>query len=304
MAKLQAIKYNLGIELRSRIKTITSKVDHNALAAQGDPHSCITIAVCNKFYGDGLGTYMTKMGLGIMWGPVAAAWEPTTRAGLAAKETVKTMIAAIGNDEATTATGEFSEHLNRRGGNRIDADVSVRWNLIYNASTNKVIVLCFGTVVKNGNERRALVMITATVSKDGVPHRMNLRRLPYSGEDVEYEETEEDDGWCFLSTACIRARGLSDNCYELETLRAFRDGYVAAQPGGSALIAEYYSTAPDLVAALGAQPDAAGIYEGLYRDVVKASVRLIDEGQPEGAMALYRRSFEKLRARFGPDPQP
>ena len=44
---------------------------------------------------------------------------------------------------------------------------------------------------------------------------------------------------CYLTSACVMARGLPDHCEELETLRLFRDEYLAGQPGGRAEIEQY-----------------------------------------------------------------
>ncbi|MBC8035953.1 MAG: hypothetical protein H7X89_01885 [Rhizobiales bacterium] len=49
---------------------------------------------------------------------------------------------------------------------------------------------------------------------------------------------------CFLTTACTQVIGLRDNCFELRTLRRFRDVYLVKQPGGLAEITLYYSLAP------------------------------------------------------------
>ena len=51
---------------------------------------------------------------------------------------------------------------------------------------------------------------------------------------------ENDNGGCYLTTACVAARGLSDTGPELQTLRAFRDGVLAHMPGGQEEIEEYY----------------------------------------------------------------
>lgn len=40
---------------------------------------------------------------------------------------------------------------------------------------------------------------------------------------------------CFLTTATVGTVGLPDDCWELATLRAFRDGWLARHPGGAAL---------------------------------------------------------------------
>ena len=44
---------------------------------------------------------------------------------------------------------------------------------------------------------------------------------------------------CYLTSACVTARGLSDQCEELQALRSFRDGYLSEQPGGPAEIEQY-----------------------------------------------------------------
>lgn len=44
--------------------------------------------------------------------------------------------------------------------------------------------------------------------------------------------------------------GLPDDCHELTALRAFRDGYMSAIPGGADDIKEYYRCAPAIVAAI------------------------------------------------------
>ena len=45
---------------------------------------------------------------------------------------------------------------------------------------------------------------------------------------------------CFLTTACCEVLGLPDDCFELRTLRRYRDETLAAMPGGNAAIAAYY----------------------------------------------------------------
>ena len=49
---------------------------------------------------------------------------------------------------------------------------------------------------------------------------------------------------CFVTTAVCQHRGLADDCYELETLRAFRDHHLLATAHGRDLVDHYYSVAP------------------------------------------------------------
>src|SRR5690606_13403351 len=45
---------------------------------------------------------------------------------------------------------------------------------------------------------------------------------------------------CFLTSACCTVIGLGDRCWELETLRRFRDGWLSSFAAGRGDIARYY----------------------------------------------------------------
>jgi hypothetical protein len=55
---------------------------------------------------------------------------------------------------------------------------------------------------------------------------------------------------CFITTACCEVLGLDDNCFELRTLRRYRDEVLAKQPNGPAMIARYYALAPAVLTRL------------------------------------------------------
>src|SRR3990170_3339642 len=55
---------------------------------------------------------------------------------------------------------------------------------------------------------------------------------------------------CFITTACCKVLGLDDDCFELRTLRRYRDEVLAKRPGGAADIAAYYELAPLILARL------------------------------------------------------
>jgi hypothetical protein len=58
------------------------------------------------------------------------------------------------------------------------------------------------------------------------------------------------EGQCFITTACCDTLGLDDDCFELRTLRRYRDEVLAKQPGGAEAIASYYTLAPQILARL------------------------------------------------------
>ena len=93
---------------------------------------------------------------------------------------------------------------------------------------------------------------------------------------------------CFLTSACVRARGLPDDCWELQALREYRDSYLRNRPGGPEEIEEYYRIAPKIVEAVNARPDAREIWEKVYRQMVFVCVNLIQTGKFEKAHEAYR----------------
>ncbi|WP_146190516.1 CFI-box-CTERM domain-containing protein [Palleronia abyssalis] len=70
-------------------------------------------------------------------------------------------------------------------------------------------------------------------------------------------QCEPQTGGCHLTTVCCGMAGLADDCWELRTLRAFRDGWLVHQEGGRADIARYYQEAPKISRALAGDPRAA-----------------------------------------------
>lgn len=94
---------------------------------------------------------------------------------------------------------------------------------------------------------------------------------------------------CFLTTAACEYKGLPDDCYELQTLRRFRDDYLAATPRGRALIEEYYDVAPAIAHELSGTAALAEVWE-----VVASCVGKIDAGRNEEAKAAYVAMVERL----------
>lgn len=55
---------------------------------------------------------------------------------------------------------------------------------------------------------------------------------------------------CFLTTACCEEIGLKDDCFELTTLRRFRDQYLVHVDGGLDAVRTYYALAPAILRAI------------------------------------------------------
>lgn len=112
--------------------------------------------------------------------------------------------------------------------------------------------------------------------------------LKAAGLDVKAQSTREKSP-CFLTTACVSHMGLPDDAYELETLRAFRDGVLMSSNRGRELVSEYYKIAPEIVQAVREKGSVVAnqVWRSVYRDIRKA-VGLIERGDFDGAAKHYQ----------------
>ena len=103
---------------------------------------------------------------------------------------------------------------------------------------------------------------------------------------------------CFLTTACVEAKHLPDDCVELMTLRDFRDNWLKQQPGGEAEVLEYYQKAPLIVEKINQGEEPVNVWLGLYDDLVLPCVQMIQSGDMEGTHQKYRETMEHLLRKY------
>lgn len=120
----------------------------------------------------------------------------------------------------------------------------------------------------------------------------------YDYEDCPIYKSGNESSGCFLTSACVEARGLADDCEELTILRAFRDGYMRNLPNGQKDICEYYHVAPAIVEKIHALPNAKEIFDGLYNDLVAPCVVLIQNKYNGAAYTLYKSKVQELKLQY------
>jgi hypothetical protein len=184
-------------------------------------------------------------------------------------------------------------------GNRISSiGVSLKW------SANPLPAMKAG--------REAVLLVRA--GRDGDPG-MELVRMPIDldgvtaatrkAEELQREAEEElkarecTDSACYLTTACCEHLGRPDACWELQTLRWYRDRILAMQADGTEALATYYRVAPAILAAL----PACGIRRTwalarIYWGTVIPCALLVRLGAYRLARRRYERTFHRLRSRW------
>ena len=111
-------------------------------------------------------------------------------------------------------------------------------------------------------------------------------------------DKDDNDGGCFLTTACVKFAGLNDDCRELEVLRCFRDSYIRSLPHGKEMLDEYYLNAPRIVSRIRETNQEKKILPEIYSTIEKAVV-LIREGNNHEALNCYSAMYHSLQERFG-----
>lgn len=104
--------------------------------------------------------------------------------------------------------------------------------------------------------------------------------------------------WCFITTAVCDTLGRPDDCYELNTFRRFRDGWLSKQADGVELINEYYVLAPMLVERMKQSGRCDEISRELWEGPLSRCLKLIEEGKEGQCRQQYIRMVRNLQNRL------
>ncbi len=114
-------------------------------------------------------------------------------------------------------------------------------------------------------------------------------------ENYKYKGHSEKDSsnGCYLTTACVEYKGLSDNCKELTLLRNFRDTYM--KNNSSSDIDKYYEVAPRIVDKINKLDENLKnkYYDYIY-SIVNKCCTLIENQQFDDTHNEYKLMVEKL----------
>lgn len=106
-------------------------------------------------------------------------------------------------------------------------------------------------------------------------------------------------GGCYITTACVEVMGLEDDCYELQTLRKFRDKHMLDSIEKCHKVADYYFHAPKVVENLKAMPDHKEFLKDVYERFILKAVHLIEQCDYEGAMQVYEQGVRHCADKAG-----
>jgi predicted GTPase len=103
---------------------------------------------------------------------------------------------------------------------------------------------------------------------------------------------------CYITTATCKALGKPDNCYELNAFRLFRDNWLLKQPEGKEIIAEYYETAPKIVAAIEKESSKDKVYDYIWHNYLSECLFFIEQKRFSDCKSKYMEMVRKLENEF------
>ena len=104
--------------------------------------------------------------------------------------------------------------------------------------------------------------------------------------------------FCYITTAVCKSLGKPDDCYELNTLRSYRDSYLLSTEEGRQMVDEYYNIAPTIVKRIDREKNAGAIYEDIWKTYLSPCIDLIERGENEKCRDLYSSMVRKLEAKY------
>lgn len=105
-------------------------------------------------------------------------------------------------------------------------------------------------------------------------------------------------GFCFITSAVCDSMNKPDDCYELTTLRTYRDEYLCQTEEGRILVDEYYEVAPYLVQVINMHKNASDIYNGIYEKYLLPCITCIEQKKNEECREIYIDMVRGLQKKY------
>jgi hypothetical protein len=148
-----------------------------------------------------------------------------------------------------------------------------------------------------GDETLTILDLDMTGIAEAVPAMRTIPDYTYSLGIGEPTEPDPKNPGCFITTACCELIGLPDDCWELRTLRRFRDEVMLPTAEGRADVARYYQLAPAILGAIHERRDERRLL-GIYACFILPSAVAAALGLRGLARWLYGAMMTELVRRF------
>lgn len=110
---------------------------------------------------------------------------------------------------------------------------------------------------------------------------------------AKYQSNDSSDRGCYITTVVCEYLGKNDNCYELQTLRWFRDNWLLKMEDGEKYIKLYYDTAPEIVKAIQNDKNKDVVFTKL-RQKIQEAIKFIERKKYNDAFNIYSSMVKSL----------
>ena len=176
-----------------------------------------------------------------------------------------------------------------------NTDTALHYNRGYSVVQRQGVIRIFRYHMAGRDE---ILVDVKSVNLRGARDR--LREEKYLVKNIK--STELAKAWdnrpppqCYITTACVKAASLPEDCEVLQTLRDFRDNHIRNLPNGSRLIQAYYDTAPQIVAAIERKPNSNDLFKRLFDTEIVPTVEMVRQGDYDLALKKYAAIVTELR---------
>lgn len=153
------------------------------------------------------------------------------------------------------------------------------------------------TTDKNGNDHISFYGGEVDEPHDAAHLNINYDKESWTSttHGPDKSDTSSGSGDCYLTSACMNhfQEKFDDNCYELTTLRWFRDNFVSKED-----IKHYYEIAPMIVEEINKLENNEKVYTYIYENIVKACVDAIERNDYDFAYLRYKNSVLALEEEY------
>lgn len=105
-------------------------------------------------------------------------------------------------------------------------------------------------------------------------------------------------GGCFITTTVFLTLNKDDNCYELSTIRKFRDEFMKKNELMRNDIFEYYEISPRICNAIDKLDNREYEYKQIWKNWLKLALRYIENNNNNDAYRIYKEMMFSLKKRF------
>lgn len=163
-----------------------------------------------------------------------------------------------------------------------------------NAQTQQAQIAAHTTEIQAQTMQQMNEANQQTLQQQIMTEGQTTQQLIRTQGQVQQQQIKSNSGWCFLTTAACEVLGQPDDCYVLQTLRAYREGWVKIHAAEA--LAEYKNISQVIIERLDKRHDKMNVYYHAWFEYILPAVHCVERGQNRAAYALYGALVNELLA--------